>query len=222
MSTKVGSITITKGERYREIVSVLARHGFGLVDDEFIKHKAADRARAEHLRLSFEELGTMFIKFGQILSTRSDLLPEAYRAELAKLQDQVAPLDSDTVSEIIREDIGAAPEEVFAFFDRTPLGSASIAQVHAARLLDGREVILKVRKPSVDQRVRIDLQIVAALIEEWTPHVLVLKEYDACGLLREFSQVLLAELDYSREAANVNLFRSMFANDHTYIIPAFA
>jgi ubiquinone biosynthesis protein len=75
---------ITKSERYREILAVLARHGIGVVDDQFIKHEAGDRARAEHLRLACEELGTMFIKLGQMLSTRSDLLPEEYRTELAK------------------------------------------------------------------------------------------------------------------------------------------
>jgi len=83
---------ITKGERYREVLAVLARHGIGLVDDEFIKHEAGDQARAEHLRQACEELGTMFIKLGQALSTRGDLLPDAYRKELAKLQDEVVPV----------------------------------------------------------------------------------------------------------------------------------
>jgi predicted unusual protein kinase regulating ubiquinone biosynthesis (AarF/ABC1/UbiB family) len=81
---------ISKNERYREILAVLARHGIGVVDDRFIKHEAGNRARAEYLRLACEELGTMFIKLGQMLSTRSDLLPEEYRTELAKLQDEVA------------------------------------------------------------------------------------------------------------------------------------
>src|SRR3954447_17059991 len=131
---------ITKMERYRKIVAVLARHGVGIVDDQFIKHEAGDLARADHLRRVCEELGTMFIKFGQILSTRSDLLSEAYRVELAKLQDEVTPLPVETILNVIREDLGSGPEELFAFFDHEPLGSASIAQVHAARLFDGREV----------------------------------------------------------------------------------
>src|SRR3954447_14088884 len=200
---------ITKIERYRKIVAVLARHGIGVLDDELIKHEGGDQARGEHLRRSCEELGTMFIKFGQILSTRSDLLPEAYRVELAKLQDDVSPLPVETILNVIREDLGSGPEELFAFFDHEPLGSASIAQVHAARLFDGREVVLKVRKPGVDQLVRIDLEIVAGLIEEWSPRFPMLKQYDARGLLREFSDVLMAELDYSREAANVKLFRAL-------------
>jgi ubiquinone biosynthesis protein len=116
---------ITKGQRYREILAVLASHGIGVVDDEFIKHESGDRARAEHLRRACEELGTMFVKLGQILSTRGDLLPDAYRAELAKLQDEVAPVPANAIAEVIREDLGAPPEELFAFFDSEPLGSAS-------------------------------------------------------------------------------------------------
>jgi ubiquinone biosynthesis protein len=210
---------IAKLERYRKIVAVLARHGIGVLDDELIKHEAGDQARGEHLRRGCEELGTMFIKFGQILSTRSDLLPEAYRVELAKLQDEVSPLPVETILEVIREDLGSGPEDLFAFFDPKPLGSASIAQVHAARLFDGREVVLKVRKPGVDQLVHIDLEIVAGLIDEWSPRFPILKQYDARGLLREFSDVLLAELDYGHEAANVKMFRNLFAKDDAFQIP---
>src|SRR4051794_18607456 len=141
------STKITKSERYREILAVLARHGIGIFDDEFIKHEAGDQARAEHLRRACEELGTMFVKLGQMLSTRSDLLPDPYRIELAKLQDEVAPFPSTAIADVIREDLGSPPEKLFASFDRNPLGSASIGQVHAARLFDGREVVLKVRKP---------------------------------------------------------------------------
>ena len=107
---------ISKNERYREILAVLARHGIGVVDDEFIKHQAGDRARAEHLRQACEELGTMFIKLGQMLSTRSDLLPEAYRTELAKLQDEVAPLPADAIANVIREDLGELPDKLFHHF----------------------------------------------------------------------------------------------------------
>lgn len=143
-STDNGSV-ITKSERYREILAVLARHGIGIVDTEFIKHEAGDQARAEHLRRACEELGTMFVKIGQMLSTRNDLLPDAYRIELAKLQDEVAPLPGGAIADVIQEDLGSPPEKLFAFFDRNPLGSASIGQVHVARLFDGREVVLKVR-----------------------------------------------------------------------------
>jgi ubiquinone biosynthesis protein len=211
---------ITKSQRYREILTVLARYGIGVADDELIKHESGDQARAEHLRLAFEELGTMFIKLGQILSTRADLLPDAYRVELTKLQDDVAPVPAKAIADVIREDLGAPPEELFAFFDPKPLGSASIGQVHAARLFDGRDVVLKVRKPGVEELVRIDLEIVASLIDEWSPRFPVLTQYDAGGLLRDFRDSLLAELDYAHEAANVKFFRGIFANEHGFTIPA--
>jgi hypothetical protein len=97
---------ITKGQRYREILAILARHGIGVVDDHFIK-------------------------LGQVLSTRGDLLPDAYRTELGKLQDEVAPLPATAIAEVIREDLGAPPDQLFASFDLKPLASASIGQVHA-------------------------------------------------------------------------------------------
>jgi len=115
--------------------------------------------------------------------------------------------------------LGEPPEKLFAFFDSEPLGSASIGQVHAARLFDGRDVVLKVRKPGVEELVRIDLDILAGLIDEWSPRFPVLTQYDARGLLREFSDTLLAELDYGHEAANVKFFRDIFANEHGFKIP---
>jgi ubiquinone biosynthesis protein len=214
------STMITKGERYREVLAVLARHGIGLADDEFIKHEAGDQARAEHLRQACEELGTMFIKLGQALSTRGDLLPDAYRKELAKLQDEVVPVPSNVITDVIREDLGAPYDQLFVSFDLKPLGSASIGQVHAARLLDHREVVLKVRKPGVDELVQIDLEILGDLIDKWSSRFPVLQEYNARALLQEFKDVLLAEIDYGREAANLKLFRSTFADDQGFKIPA--
>jgi ubiquinone biosynthesis protein len=211
---------ITKSERYREILAVLARHGIGIVDDEFIKHEAGDRARAEHLRRACEELGTLFIKLGQALSTRGDLVPDVYRKELAKLQAEVVPVPADVIAEVIREDLGAPPDQLFASFDLKPLGSASIGQVHAARLFDHREVVVKVRKPHVEELVKIDLEILGRLIDKWSPRFPVLEQYNARGLLREFSDVLLAEIDYGQEAANIKFFRSAFANDNGFKIPA--
>ncbi len=210
---------ITKIERYREVLAVLARHGIGVLEDQLIKHEAGDRARAQHLRHACEELGTMFVKLGQVLSTRGDLLTEAYRTELAKLQDEVAPLPVTVIAEVIRQDLGAPPEQLFAFFDPKPLGSASIGQVHAARLSDGREVVLKVRKPGVDELVQIDLEILTGLIDEWSPRFQVLEQYDARGLVREFSDALRSELDYSREAANNKFFGRVFAHERGFNIP---
>lgn len=210
---------ITKQARYREIVAVLARHGIGVVDDQLIKHEPGNQARAEHLRRACEDLGTMFIKLGQLLSTRADLLPDAYRIELAKLQDEVAPLPIHAIAEVIREDLGAPPGELFASFDSQPLGSASIGQVHAARLGDGREVVLKVRKPGVDELAKIDLEILSGLVDEWSPRFAILEQYDARRLVRDFSDALRGELDYGREAANAKFFRDLLSNEHGFKIP---
>jgi ubiquinone biosynthesis protein len=209
-----------KNKRYGEILAVLARHGIGAFDDHFIQHEAGDQARAEHLRRACEELGTMFIKLGQALSTRGDLLSDAYRKELAKLQDEVVALPANVIEDVIREELHAPPYQLFASFDPKPLGSASIGQVHAARLFDRREVVIKVRKPGVDELVRIDLEILGDLIDKWSSRFPVLQEYNARALLQEFKDVLLAELDYSREAANVTLFRSKFTNEDGFRIPA--
>jgi ubiquinone biosynthesis protein len=210
----------SKDERNREIVAILARHGFGIIGDHFVGDDAErERSRAQHLRTACEELGTMFIKLGQMLSTRGDLLPEAYRVELAKLVDDVPPLPADVIAEVIREELGAAPEAIFATFDREPIGCASIGQVHTARLLDGRDVVVKVRKPGVETLVQIDLEILAQLIDTWAPRFPGLEDYDARGVLREFSESLLAELDYRREAANERFFRGAFANDPGFSIP---
>ena len=210
----------SKDERYREILATLARHGFGIIGDHFVDDDGErDQARAERMRVACEELGTMFIKLGQMLSTRGDLLPEAYRLELAKLVDDVPPLPAGVITQVIREELGAAPETIFASFDPAPLGSASIGQVHSARLVDGRDVVVKVRKPGVETLVAIDLEILAELIETWAPRFPGLKQYDAKGVVREFSESLLAELDYRREAANEKFFRGVFANEPGFAIP---
>jgi ubiquinone biosynthesis protein len=217
--SEVSRAVMTKSERYGQILAVLARHGIGVVDDELFKHESGDAARAEHLRRACEELGTVFIKLGQVLSTRGDLLPKAYRVELAKLQDEVPPVPADAIVAVIREDLGAAPEQLFASFDRTPLGSASIGQVHAARMTDGREVVLKVRKPGVDEMVRMDLGILIGLVDEWSPRVPMLANADAPGIAREFRDSLLSELDYVHEAENVKFFRDAFAKARGFKIP---
>jgi ubiquinone biosynthesis protein len=147
-------------------------------------------------------------------------LPDAYRKELAQLQDEVVPVPANVIADVIREDLGAPPDQLFASFDLKPLGSASIGQVHAARLFDHREVVIKVRKPGVDELVQIDLEILGNLIDQWSPRFPVLQEYNARALLQEFKDVLLAELDYGREAANIKLFRSTFANDNRFTSPA--
>jgi len=210
----------TKAQRYREIVATLARHGIGIVGDQLGKaHDDREQSRAEHARHACEELGTTFIKLGQMLSTRGDLLPEAYRRELMKLQDSVPALPWSVITAVIREELGSKPEVLFASIDHKAIGSASIGQVHAARLNDGRDVVVKVRKPGVEHLVEIDLEILGDLAESWSQRFPALEEYDVRGLVREFADSLQAELDYKREAGSVRFFREQFSGERGFKLP---
>ena len=206
-------------QRYRVIVTTLARHGFGVLDDEIIKHGDKDHVRAVHLRLACEELGTMFIKLGQLLSTRGDLLSDPYLHELAKLQSDVLPVSLATIRDTIKRELKSSPEELFSSFEDKPLGSASIGQVHAATLKDGREVVVKVRKPGVDRLVSMDLEIVAGLIDTWSTRFPILVQYNAKNLLRDFGDTLREELQYSHEAANITFFKEYFEGQPGFFIP---
>lgn len=220
MSAPVAERPRTKDARYREILAVLARHGIGAVENEIVERGSErQKSQAEHLRRACEELGTVFIKLGQMLSTRGDLLPEAYRTELAKLEDDVPPLPEAAISAVIQHCLKAPPNEIFASFDPRPMGSASIGQVHAAQLPDGCKVVVKVLKPGVVEVVKLDLEILADLIAAWSPRFQILEQFDAPGLVREFSDSVLSELDYRREAANESLFVDMFANQRGFKIP---
>src|SRR5581483_10320678 len=142
----------SKGSRQRQILATLARHGLNAF---------TGRPGAEQMRLACEELGTTFIKLGQAFSTRADLLPEDYRLELSKLTDDVPPVPYQAVASVIRDELGSSPDKLFARFDHRPLASASIGQVHAAQMADGREVVVKVMKPGVEELVDLDLQILS-------------------------------------------------------------
>lgn len=220
--------------RTREIATVLARHGLGWV----LARVGLDRlvpfgrvrfaegeaempaeATAERLRLAFGELGATFIKLGQALSTRPDLLPPAYVAQLEKLQDAAPPVPFEAVRQVIHEDLGAWPEDVFAEFEATPLASASIGQVHAARLRDGRSVIVKVQRPGVVAQVEQDLEILQGMAEWAGVHTAVGRDYNLPVLASEFAYTLRGELDYYREARNAERFRALFAGDPGIYIP---
>ena len=220
MTAPTASRPLTKHARYREIVSTLARHGIGVAEEEVLERgPQREQSQAEHVRRACEELGTVFIKLGQMLSTRGDLLPDAYRAELSKLDDDVPPIPTVAIAAVIQHDLGAPPSEIFESFDTQPIGCASIGQVHSARLKDGCDVVVKVRKPGVDEIVKLDLEILADLVDAWTPRFVVLEQFDAPGLVQEFSESVLSELDYRREAANEKLFSDLFASVRGFKIP---
>jgi ubiquinone biosynthesis protein len=219
--------------RYRQIAGVLTRHGMGhavtvLGLGRFTPfHKSThDQARQQkgdggpaHLRMALEELGTTFIKLGQVLSTRSDLLPPEYQAELARLQDAAAPVAPEIVQLAVVAELGQPLEAAFASFDLTPLASASIGQVHAATLLDGTEVVVKVRRPGVVEQVEEDLEILQNLAVTASRRWEIAHQYDLPRLAHEYAQTLRDELDYLREARNAETFAANFAHDASIHIP---
>ncbi|GAA4337217.1 ubiquinone biosynthesis regulatory protein kinase UbiB [Pigmentiphaga soli] len=172
-----------------------------------------DTPRGARLRLALETLGPIFVKFGQVLSTRRDLIPADIADELARLQDRVPPFDSELAVECVRRGLGRHPDELFAHFERQPVASASIAQVHFAVLHDGREVAVKVLRPNmlpvIDKDLRL-LKAFARLIERVSPDGRRLKPRE---VVAEFDKYLHDELDLLREAANCSQLRRNFSPD---------
>jgi ubiquinone biosynthesis protein len=175
--------------------------------------------RAVRLRMALEELGPIFVKFGQVLSTRRDLMPPDIADELALLQDRVPPFDSDLAIAQITRSLGAHPNELFASFEREPVASASIAQVHFATLRDGKEVAVKVLRPgmkkSIDEDVAL-MGIAAGLIERFWADSRRLKPRE---VVAEFDKYLHDELDLMREAANASQLRRNFADSELLLVP---
>jgi ubiquinone biosynthesis protein len=215
-------------QRYTEIVSIFVRHGFGFL---FGRLEPSPRARfrvpwrsaqqgvpaqidhlAVHFRLALEEAGPTFVKIGQILSTRPDLLPLSFITELSKLVDSVSPEPWELMRALLTRELGREPEEVFASIDPQPMASASLSQVHAAVLPDGQEVIIKVQRPNIASVIDTDLEILASLAARAQTTSLG-KVYDFTGVADDFSFTLRNELDYQREGRNADRLRESFADE---------
>lgn len=218
--------------RYREIAGVVSRHGlwwlvqqFGLDRVPVLGRLGFRRGReqnvsqAQHLRLALEELGPTFIKLGQILSMRDDLLPLEYIHELGLLREHAPPVAADAIIAVIEEELALPVDQLFETFDRVPLASASIGQVHAATLPGGKSVVVKVQKPGVAERINEDLQVFHQLASFAQRHSPLAAQYDLVDLAEEFSWTLRSELDYLREGRNADAFRSDFAGSRDIIIP---
>lgn len=192
--------TVRDARRYGQLSRIAVRHGLpraGAV-------KRADPAElGRRLRLTLEEAGPIFVKLGQVLSTRTDLLPQAVVAELAKLQDRVPPAPWPAVRALLDEEIGRDIGQVFSHVDPEPLASASLAQAHAASLLDGSAVILKVQRPGVDELVARDLDMVRRLTRTLESQAAWARAYHVADLGRGFADALTEELDFRVEARNI-------------------
>ncbi|HET7608541.1 MAG TPA: AarF/UbiB family protein, partial [Gammaproteobacteria bacterium] len=171
------------------------------------------------LRTALEELGPIFVKFGQALSVRPDLLPPDIAAELAKLQDQVPPFAGEQATAALTAAFGKPIEQVFASFERTPLAAASIAQVHAARLPDGRDVVVKILRPNVGALIQRDVEVlyaIAGLAERYWPEA---RRLHPVEVVAEFERTLAVELDLMREAANASQLERNFAGSALLHVP---
>ena len=216
--------------RISEIAQVAVRHGFGYF---FETHRLTDllpgrpkldpeaaspSERGRHLREMLDELGPTFVKFGQLLSTRPDVVPPDIVAELQKLQDDVRPVPYDDVERVIREELELSVEQLFTEFDPTPIAAASIGQVHRATLPNGRRVAVKVQRPNAPKQIEGDLSLLyqaARLIRE---RVRALEFIDPRQLVDEFARSIRQELDYRLEARNAEAFHHRFSgHPHVHI-----
>jgi ubiquinone biosynthesis protein len=221
MSARPPAPTTTAFSRLASIAGVLARHGFAptmqtipiirafaRVDDDDDARRA--RPVAERFTAVLEELGPTFVKLGQILSTRADLLPQAFVTSLSRLQDQVPPFPLADVTRILGEAWGESPDTVlerrFKAFDPVPLASASMAQVHTATLPDGRDVVVKVQRPGIHDQITQDSEILVVVAQLLERVVEEARAYHAVDLVNEFKTALQGELDFRLEAKNLEAF----------------
>ncbi len=215
-------------ERYAEVAEILARHGFGSLTTRlglgrFLpgsgSQGAEDLSDPERLRRALEELGPTFIKLGQVLSTRPDILPPGYLTALSKLQSSAPEVPVGTIRSLIEQELGASPEELFKAFSDSPLASASIGQAHAATLHDGTAVVIKVRRPGVVAQVQEDLEILQNLAQHLSRNWTLVADYNLEAISANFATTLRAELDYLQEGHNAERFAKNFADDPSIHIP---
>jgi ubiquinone biosynthesis protein len=181
--------------------------------------RSAGATRGARLRLALEELGPVFVKFGQALSTRRDLLPVDIADELAKLQDRVPPFPGEIASAMLEKVYGRPLSSVFSTFDTQPLAAASIAQVHAATLEDGTEVVVKVLRPGMRAVIDRDLEVLAALAELADRYWIEAQPVRPIEVVREYRKTILDELDLMREAANAAQLKRNFAGSSLLYVP---
>ncbi|HEX6248917.1 MAG TPA: AarF/UbiB family protein [Nocardioidaceae bacterium] len=220
------SMRARNANRYRQIATLLVRHGRGdlvreagidgVLDDDQVE--TGDPEAAARLAADLEDLGPTFVKLGQLLSSRVDLLTPAYIDALARLQDKVEPFPYDQVEEIVSEEIGVRISRIFTSFEKEPLAAASLGQVHRATLRDGREVVVKVQRPGIRRQVLEDMEVLADLAELADTHS-DLGRYGLANLLEEFRKSLLDELDYRREADNLITIAGILADHPDIVVP---
>lgn len=222
-------ISYLKVGRAAEITSILLTQGFEeLISRTWLGRRIRKRrireakpvyTTEERLRITIEDLGPTYIKFGQILADRPDVISERFRKELKKLQSKAIPFDDETARNLIEDELGAPLEQVFLTFEAECMASASIGQVYSATLLDGTPVIVKIRRPKIDQKIKLDLYLMRYLAAKLAKNYPEMAAINIMGVVDEFGETIIRELDYYNEASNIIRFEQMFQGDPTVHIP---
>ncbi len=221
--------TLQNAGRLKTIVSVFAKHGFSNVAERiklgrflierFIGTDMERYSAPQRVRMAFEELGPTFVKLGQVLATRPDLVPTEYLEEFSQLHDRVQPLPFDTIKEILKIEYGQRCDEIFESIDPNVLGSASIAQVHKARLKTGDDVVIKIQRPGIIKTIDDDLNVLYMLAELLHKYVPETRPFSPIAIVDEFFKTLELETDFIVEANNIRRFQQNFKNDSAVVIP---
>src|SRR6059058_1188463 len=215
--------------RYRQIGWLLAKYGHSdlvketgleetLTAEERVTPK--EEAKADELAADLEKLGPTFVKLGQLLSTRVELLPRAYLDALSRLQDEVEPFGFGEVEKMVTTELGVRMSKAFSDFESKPMASASLGQVHLARLRDGRPVAVKVQRPNIREQMVEDLDALGDIAEFLDNHTEFGKRYEFRRMLEELRKSLMRELDYRQEAQNLTVFREHLKTFGRLIVPA--
>ena len=237
MMRKIGLIgrTYRHINRYREIITVLFKHGFGdlvtssqiekyldfgkkLITNRKVK-KPTSLSRWERIRMVLEELGPTFIKFGQIMSNRPDILPEPLLMELEKLQDSVPPMPNEEAIEMIEQELGKPISQLFKNIDPNPIASASIAQVYRAELFNGEKVAVKVQRTGIQKIIETDLEIMFHLSLLMEKHIAEMEILNPVEMVKEFERSIHKEIDFNIEASHIERFARNFQTDLSIYIP---
>ncbi len=215
-------------KRYKDIVALLVKYGRSdlvnqsdITPAEGLSHEQIATAdeKAHELASDLEALGPTFIKLGQVLSTRGDLLPEPYLEALERLQDQIEPFPYEEVERIVSSELGGRISKLFLEFDTEPSAAASLAQVHRATMRDGRAVVVKVQRPRIREQIVEDLEALEQVAEFIDTHTETGKRYEFTNMLADLRQSLLHELDFQRESANLHKLRKSLREFENIIIP---
>ena len=215
-------------KRYKDIAMLFWKYGTSDLAKEFetedlkgaaqSQPESAGKSKPEELADDLEKMGPTFVKFGQLLSSRPDLLPEPYLKALARLQDKVKPFPYSEVEQIVASELGVRISKAFSFFDQKHLAAASLGQVHLAALRDGRAVVVKVQRPDIRRQIMEDFEVLEEIAGFFDEHTEIGRRYRFGKLLAEFKSTLLAELDYQREASNLTtLARNLKQFPHIFV-----